>query len=71
MQKGFAAIGTSLNNRIEPKKAYDKSGLFGHVTDIDHPVWQIKFSEKRLMQKYYEIFAQFLDGILPLERKTS
>lgn len=38
LQKGFAAVGTSLNNRIERKKAYDKSGLFVHVTDIDHPV---------------------------------
>lgn len=71
LEKACAAINTSLNNRTERRKAYNKSGLFVEIRDIDHPVWQIKFSEERMMNKYDEIFAQFRDGTLPPERKTS
>lgn len=71
LQRGAFAISTWLKNRIELKKAYEKSGLFVKVTDLDHPVWQIKFSEERMRNKYDEIFAQSREGTRPPERKTS
>lgn len=52
MEKACFAINTSLNNGIERKKANNKSGLFVEIRDIDHPVWQIKFSEERMRNKY-------------------
>lgn len=63
---------TALDNRIERRKAYDESGLFVQVADIDHPVWQIRFSDERRLQKYAEIFRQFFEGTLKpyAERKA-
>lgn len=57
----------ALNNRIERKKAYKQSGIFVSVADIDHPVWQIKFSNTLQLQRYMEILSQFLEGNLKPE----
>lgn len=63
-------INVALDNRIERKKAYDESGIFVRVADIDHPLWQIKFSDTRQLYRYFEILQQFLDGDLRPEAQA-
>lgn len=47
------------------REAYDDSGLFIHVADIDTPVINIKFIDEKLLEKSYEIFNQAMEGRLP------
>ncbi len=54
----------AMDNRKERQKAYKQSGIFVEVADIDHPVWQIKFSDGDMMRRYWEIFRQYLEGTL-------
>lgn len=49
-------LDTSMDNRRERQKACNQSGIFVEVADIDHPVWQIKFSDGNMMRRYWEIF---------------
>lgn len=64
LNKAVGKFNTALDNRVERRKAYAESGLFVQVADIDHPVWQIRFSDERQLQKYAEIFRQFFEGTL-------
>lgn len=64
-------INVALDNRIERKKAFDESGIFVRVADIDHPQWQIKFSDTQQLQRYFEILQQFLDGVLRPETQPA
>lgn len=57
-------------NLKDKKNAYNNSGLFINVADIDQPQWQIKFSNKKLLLRYFEILNQFREGILPPQKNT-
>lgn len=53
-----------LQNRKNKKQAFENSGLFINVTDIDHPVWQIKISDPQNSNRCFEIVRQFMQGEL-------
>lgn len=57
-------------NLKDKKNAYNNSGLFINVADIDHPQWQIKFSNETLLLRYFEILNQFTEGTLPPQKNT-
>lgn len=59
-----AHINTGLKNRSLRKDAYESSGIFVEVADIDTPVLQIKYSKDADMRRSVEILQQFLDGTL-------
>ena len=65
---GKASLGTSVNtalkNRSMRKDAYESSGIFVEVADIDTPVLQIRYSSETDMRRSVEILQQFLDGTL-------
>lgn len=60
-----AAVGASLanlgiaaqNRRIRRENA-KRSGLFISVKDIDQPIWQVKFSDPGMMDRWMEILRQ-------------
>lgn len=54
----------AMDNRKERQKACKQSGIFVAGADIDHPVWQIKFSDGDMMRRYREIFRQYLEWML-------
>lgn len=51
-------------NRALKKAAYQQSGIFLKVADIDIPEIQIKYSSEFDMNRSVEILQQFLDGTL-------
>lgn len=57
-------INTGLKNRSLKKDAYDTSGIFIEVADIDNPVLQIKYSSEAELRRSVEILQQFMDGTL-------
>ena len=57
-------INTGLKNRSLKKEAFNSSGIFVEVADIDTPVLQIKYSSEVDMRRSVEILQQFLDGTL-------
>ena len=65
---GKASLGTNVNtalkNRSLRKDAYENSGIFVEVADIDTPVLQIMYSSEADMRRSVEILQQFLDGTL-------
>lgn len=65
---GKASLGTNVNtalkNRSLRKDAYESSGIFVEVADIDTPVFQIMYSSEADMRRSVEILQQFLDGTL-------
>lgn len=58
---GGKMLESVARNAREKKIAYDNSGLFIDVADINHPRWQIKFSDEKTLLKYYEILRQFCE----------
>lgn len=67
VHKAFGKLNAALENRVERRKAFDQSGIFIQVADIQHPVWQIKFSDTKLLQRYAEILRQYFEGTLKPE----
>lgn len=59
-----ARINTGLKNRSLKKDAYNTSGIFIEVADIDTPVLQIKYSKEAELRRSVEILQQFMDGTL-------
>lgn len=57
-------VNVAIQNRKNKKNAFDNSGIFINVADIDHPRWQIKFSDSNYERRCYEILLQFLNGQL-------
>ena len=57
-------INVGLQNRANKKHAYKDSGIFITVADIDHPKWQIRFSDEKLLNRNMEILTQFMEGNL-------
>ena len=45
-------------NGVEGKRAAANSGLFISVSDIENPEWHVKFRDKSLLNKWYEILQQ-------------
>ena len=62
---------TTMVNLRNKKETYEQSGLFINVADIDHPQWQIKFSDEKLLLRYVEILKQFMEGTLPQPQSAS
>lgn len=44
------------------KRAYDQSGLFISLADVNNPVAQVKFRTEQDLDIAYEVFSQFLEG---------
>ena len=65
------AVGVSNLNAKRERDAYDESGLFLHVADINTPILHIKFSDKALLDRSYEIFLQAMEGRLPQEKNET
>ena len=61
-----AMMNNSIRKRDAKFDAYKDSGIFIKVADIDHPTWQIRFSDKRELEKNFEILQQFMEGVLPI-----
>jgi len=57
-------INTGLKNRSLKKDAFNNSGIFIEVADVDTPILQIKYSSEADMRRSVEILQQFLDGVL-------
>lgn len=60
----ISRINCAVQNRQNKKEAFDNSGIFIKVADIDHPQWQIKISDAKYGARCLEILSQFLDGTL-------
>ena len=45
-------------NGVEGKRAAANSGLFISVRDIENPEWHVKFRDKSILNKWYEILQQ-------------
>lgn len=58
-----AAVLQHMKNKAG-KEAYDSSGIFVNVRDIDTPVFQIKFVKDEDMFRSFEIIRQFIDSEL-------
>ena len=67
VHKAVGKVNAALDNRIERRKAFDQSGIFVQVADIERPVWQVKFSDEKLLKKNVEILTQYFEGTLKLE----
>lgn len=63
-------LNTTMINLRNKKDAYERSGLFINVADIAQPQWQIKFSNEKLLLRYFEILKQFTEGTLPPQKNT-
>lgn len=59
--RGWEAVGASLTSAENRRNAFNDSGIFINVTDIDHPQWQIKVSDTYNRNRCYEILQQFLN----------
>lgn len=62
LQNGGIVLGGGINgavlNGIEAKRAANNTGLFVSVRDIENPEWHIKFMNKAMLNKWYEILQQ-------------
>ena len=58
---GHAAQARRINHK-ESIAAYNDSGLFISMIDIDDPMWQVKFVNETDLYRAFEIFSQAMDG---------
>jgi|GEM_PF-4829461 len=73
-QIGKSTISSTLqthghNVNLE-KEAYNQSGLFISVADIEKPQYHIKFVSESDLLRSYEIFLQAMEGKLPQDREA-
>jgi hypothetical protein len=43
-------------------EAKENTGLFISVADVDHPVWQIRIRDQKLLDRWSEILLQSFGG---------
>ena len=62
IQDAGMVLGGGINgviiNGVEGKRAAANSGLFISVRDIENPEWHVKFRDKSILNKWYEILQQ-------------
>jgi len=62
IQNGGVVLGGGVNgailNGMEAKRAAGNTGLFVSVRDIENPEWHIRFVDKAMLNKWYEILQQ-------------
>ncbi|WP_043601320.1 DUF4755 domain-containing protein [Solidesulfovibrio magneticus] len=59
------SVSVSAHNARMARDAYDDSGLFLHLADINLPTVNIKFANPASLDRSYEIFLQAMEGVLP------
>ena len=72
---GEQSLGTELkvsrDNAKSARHAYEETGLFVSIADIDNPMIHIKFVNEKDLLRAYEIFSQAIEGTLQIENKIS
>lgn len=72
---GNSSISSTLqthgHNVSLERQAYDESGLFISVADIEKPRYQIKFISESDLLRSYEVFLQAMEGKLPPDKEVS
>lgn len=57
-------VDIEIRNLEVRKKAYEMSGIYVVVADIDHPEFQIRFADEASQARSWEILLQFREGTL-------
>lgn len=65
---GKATIASTIQNSHmnvkQREAAYENSGLYVFVKDVNRPRWHVKFENEQDLLKSYEIFCQAIEGNL-------
>lgn len=68
LQTATRQISTNMREALDDRKlklqAYEESGIFVSLSDIDHPTHQIRFIDENELRRSFEIISQFMDGTL-------
>jgi hypothetical protein len=58
MQGVMNKSSVKLDNMVEKGNAWNKSGFFVSIADIEHPEWVFQTGDAKLLKKWFEIFEQ-------------